>query len=115
VRAIKLIFTLLFIDDCKLTFVICLIMLQGITDADPEARMLARECFTDFQRMFPTAASAVVDSLDPLQRRALLTSMNQQQASHSSGASGSLGPKANGTTTTNKPTTNTSSLTRQGK
>ncbi|CAL8143600.1 unnamed protein product [Orchesella dallaii] len=87
------------------------IMKKGLTDADPEARMLARECFSDFQRMFPSAASVVVDALDPLQRRALLTSMNQQQAGQSSGATGSLGPKANGT---NKTATNTSSLTRQG-
>lgn len=73
--------------------------------------MLARECFADFQRLFPTAANAVLDSLDPLQRRNVMATLNQQ-AAQTSGAVSSLGPKTNGTAN-NK--SNTSSLTRQGK
>lgn len=89
------------------------IMKKGIVDADGEARTITRSCFQDFKNLFPQAANAVLDSLDPLQRRQVLQNLEkQQQLQHHAGvpsASSLVHPKTNGTS---KP--NTGSLTRQG-
>jgi len=78
---------------------------QGITDADAETRVLARECFAVFQSRFPDLAANISDSLDSNQRRQLEAVVSSIQSGE--GFSVPL-------TRTNGVNSSQSSLSRQG-
>jgi CLIP-associating protein 1/2 len=54
------------------------IMKKGLVDADAEARNVSRDCFPAFQKLFPGLAKSILDSLEPLQKRQLLSNITMQ-------------------------------------
>jgi CLIP-associating protein 1/2 len=88
------------------------IMKKGLSDADADARTMAREAFPLFQQSHPGLAQSILDSLEPLQKRQLMASINQTSSTlpkntslHRHNHNGSANPPT---------TTATPSLSRQG-
>jgi CLIP-associating protein 1/2 len=88
------------------------VLRKGLTDADAEARLSAREAFPSFQRAFPPLALSILDTLDPLQKRQLSASLQAPPTRPKPALPQRpiTVPKTNGA-----PPNSTASLSRQGK
>lgn len=77
---------------------------SGISDADPDARVISRRAFKGFKDHFPDQAENLVQSLEPSYRRALLGEGMSASSSHSNIASSFKTPKASYRSTTQSGT-----------